>query len=294
MVSYGGWRWTQWTLLSFIAAAYIGVFCTGETYKKVILKKRAKKAGQELPSTGPKGIAALKFLLQVTLTRPIHMLVSEPIVMFLSIWVAFNFATVYCFFVAFPPVFAKVYGFTAEQGGLTFISIIIGSCLGALLSVGCDMFFYQKLLRRSESDGHFVMTPEMRLYSAMIGSILSPVGLFWFAWTAEEDIHWICPMIANVFIACGNVAIFISVALYLIETYQALLSASALAANGILRYIVGAVFPLFTLQMYERLGVQWATSLLGFVALAMMPIPWVLYQWGNVIRARSEYATTEV
>jgi hypothetical protein len=138
------------------------------------------------------------------------------------------------------------------------------------------------------------MTPEMRLYGAMIGSILSPIGLFWFAWTAKADIHWVSPMFANLLIACGNVAIFVSAALYLVETYQALLSASALAANGILRYIVGAVFPLFTVQMYEHLHVNWATSLLGFIALAMMPIPWVLYFWGHDIRSQSKYHTTHV
>jgi hypothetical protein len=56
----------------------------------------------------------------VTLTRPIHMLFVEPIVAALSIYVAFNFATVYSFFVAFPFVFAEVYNFTPEQSGLTF------------------------------------------------------------------------------------------------------------------------------------------------------------------------------
>lgn len=79
-------------------------------------------------------------------------------------------------------------------------------------------------------------------------------------------------MVASAFVACGNVAVFVPVVLYLVETYLALLSASALAANGILRYIIGAVFPLFTLQMYGHLHAGWASSLLGFIALAMMPI----------------------
>jgi hypothetical protein len=122
-----GWRWTQWTLLLFIAVAYMGVLCSRETYKKTILKRRANKMGREMPNVGPTGIVALRYLIMVTLTRPIHMLFTEPIVIFLSIWVAFNFATVYCFFVAFPLVFTEVYGFSAEQDGLTFVSIVVGS-----------------------------------------------------------------------------------------------------------------------------------------------------------------------
>jgi hypothetical protein len=54
-------------------------------------------------------------------------------------------------------------------------------------------------------------------------------------------------------------------------------SASAMAANDLLRYIFGAVFPLFTVQMYNRLGFQWALSLLGFVTIALLPVSWVLF-----------------
>lgn len=39
-----------------------------------------------------------------------------------------------------------------------------------------------------------------------------------------------------------------SVALYLLDVYDALNGASALAANGLLRYVLGAAFPLFTVQ----------------------------------------------
>ena len=70
--------------------------------------------------------------------------------------------------------------------------------------------------------------------------------------------------------------------------------ASAMAANGLLRYSMGAIFPLFTVQMYERLGVDWATSLLAFLSLLMMPIPWVFFKYGPKIRAKSGYDTLKV
>ena len=43
-------------------------------------------------------------------------------------------------------------------------------------------------------------------------------------------------------------------------------------------------------QMYEKLGTQWASSLLGFLALVMAPIPMVLYVYGPKLRARSRYS----
>jgi uncharacterized membrane protein YkvI len=43
--------------------------------------------------------------------------------------------------------------------------------------------------------------------------------------------------------------------------------------------------------MYERLGYQWATALLGFLTLAMLPFPALFFIYGKRIRSRSKYAT---
>jgi len=63
----------------------------------------------------------------------------------------------------------------------------------------------------------------------------------------------------------------------------------ALAANGILRYTLGAVFPLFTFQMYENLGVHWAGSLFAFLSILLLPIPWLLFKFGPSLRQRSRF-----
>ena len=76
---------------------------------------------------------------------------------------------------------------------------------------------------------------------------------------------------------------------YLIDTYGALYGASAIAANTLLRYSVGAAFPIFIVQMYEKLGIAWASSLIGFVGVALLPIPWALYKWGPFLRSKSSF-----
>lgn len=96
-------------------------------------------------------------------------------------------------------------------------------------------------------------------------------------------------MLAGIPFAFGNLCVFYAAAVYLVDTYGPLNGASAMAANGIVRYILGGAFPLFTVQMYERLGTDWATSLLGFVSLVLLPIPWVLFSWGPKLRALSQY-----
>ena len=47
---------------------------------------------------------------------------------------------------------------------------------------------------------------------------------------------------------------------------------------------------LFTIQMYHRLGYQWASALLALIALACCAIPFVFYFRGKEIRSHSHYA----
>jgi hypothetical protein len=67
-------------------------------------------------------------------------------------------------------------------------------------------------------------------------------------------------------------------------------AASALAANAFVRCSFAAVFPLFGTQMYNTLGFQWASSLLAFLTLAMVPFPYLFFKYGKKIRTRSRYA----
>jgi MFS family permease len=289
-----GWRWTQWPILFIGAVAMVIAFPSSETYKKIILNNRAKRLNiPPPPNPVPPGLARIKFLLMVTILRPVRMLCTEPIVAFLSIYTAFNFSVLFGFFDAFPIVFQGIYHFNIGESGLAFVGIGIGCVLATCLFILIDRLMYRKKTMQRLARGDVThLPPEERLYAAIVGSFLLPIGLFWFAWSARADIHWIVPMIATTFFGAGNLMVFCSTVLYLIDTYQSISGASAAAANGLLRYICGAVFPLFTVQMYKALGIGWATSLFGFVMVALLPIPWVLFFYGARIRERSFYAPT--
>lgn len=130
--------------------------------------------------------------------------------------------------------------------------------------------------------------PEARLPHLMLLSWLIPIGLFWFAWTSAPSIHWASCIVAGVPFGIGFVALFLGITSYLIDCYGRY-SASALAANAILRSLFGASFPLFSHRMYETLGSAWATSILGFFAVAMAPLPYVFYKFGPNLRRRSKF-----
>ena len=74
-----------------------------------------------------------------------------------------------------------------------------------------------------------------------------------------------------------------TVSTYLVDAYT-IYAASAMAANTVFRSLAGALLPLAGPKMYETLGLGWGNSLLGFIALAMCPLPVVFYLYGERIR----------
>lgn len=114
------------------------------------------------------------------------------------------------------------------------------------------------------------------------------LSLFWLAWTAREDIHWIVPMLSGTFFGFGFLLIFIALFNYMADAYE-IYSASALAAAAISRSILGALLPLATDNMFTTLGIGWAYSLLGFLSLIMTVVPFIFIKYGVKIRSRSEF-----
>lgn len=87
--------------------------------------------------------------------------------------------------------------------------------------------------------------------------------------------------------------VYSSGALYIMSSYGPLHGTGALSANSLLRYAGGDAFPLFTVQIFSVLGTGWASSLLGFVSVALMPVPWVLYKYRKSTRVHSQCITVE-
>ena len=134
-----------------------------------------------------------------------------------------------------------------------------------------------------------VAPAEARLPPAMYGAVAIPVGLFWFAWTNGPSIHWISPVVAGAPFGFGFTIVFLAVTNYLIDSYT-IFAASVLAANTVLRSLFGAAFPLFTEDMFNTLGIHWASSIPAFLALACVPFPFIFYRYGAKIRSKCVYA----
>jgi hypothetical protein len=80
----------------------------------------------------------------------------------------------FAFFGSYNYVFQEVYHFNQRHIGLAFLGILVGNLLAVMTFLIFDKTLYAKA--RVAAKGH--PAPEHRLYSAMLGSILLPIGLF--------------------------------------------------------------------------------------------------------------------
>nr|QFR37183.1 MFS transporter [Cyberlindnera americana] len=290
-----GWKWTMWVNLMFAGVILFPVLLTPETYKPVILHKRAKKRGVKLQKSEVSGVEFFKVMFTVTLMTPMKMLFTEPIVMVFSIYIAFIFAVLFGFFEAYPIIFRELYGMELGVSGLTFLGIMVGFMVGVVFYICMDRFVWFKKNAdgsrgpRDEQGNLKFDPPESRLILAKVGAVVLPPSLFWLGWSSRLSVHWICPVIAGVPFGFGLILIFFCTMIYFSMSYPPLSLASALAANNLFRYIMASVFPLFTVQMYDRLGIDWASSLFAFIALALLPVPWIFEKWGPQLRMKSQY-----
>jgi len=134
-----------------------------------------------------------------------------------------------------------------------------------------------------------VYKPEFRLPLMIPAAMLIPVGLFIYGWTARASIHWIVPIIGTSFVGMGMITTFMPIMTYLIDAYT-IHAASVVAANTVLRSTCGAFLPIAGPAMYSKLGLGWGNSLLGFIALALVPLPYVFWKHGERIRTSKRFA----
>ncbi|KAL3431986.1 major facilitator superfamily domain-containing protein [Aspergillus tetrazonus] len=289
--SYLGWRWTAWiTLIASGSFGAIAWFVVPETYHPVLLQRRAAKLRKE---TGNQDLYAFLDhhrptfgdIVRKYLFRPVQMLMLEPILILITLYLALVYGILYLFFEAYPVSFQEERGWTnGGIAGLPFIGIMIGVLCGVALIVWqTKTRFAHKLAK------HGRVIPEERLVPMMVASVLLPGGLFWFGWTSSPNVHWLAQVAAGVPIGAGILVIFMQGLNYIIDVYM-MFANSAIAANTLIRSSLGGAFPLFATQMYHKLGVPWASSLLGFITVAMIPIPIVFYIYGKKIRALSKFS----
>lgn len=295
-----GWRWCFWILTIIAGTISIIMFLFGrETYAPIILQRKVKRLRRET------GNEALRSKLNIGLSpkdyfktgiiRPFVLLVRSPISIVLALYIGVVYGYLYLMFTSITSIFLSTYNFSASTVGLSFLGVGIGSLLGlGYYSIVSDRSVKRKIAKQNEklaADGKepiYTVKPEVRLPPLLVGAPAIPAGLFIYGWTAEYGVHWIVPIIGTSLIGVGNIIVFMALLMYLVDAYQ-VYAASALAANTVVRSIVGALLPLAGLPLFDKLSYGWGNSLLGFIAIAMLPVPVFILKYGERLRQKFDF-----
>ncbi|KAL5049143.1 hypothetical protein BDW71DRAFT_195609 [Aspergillus fruticulosus] len=291
-------RWKTWTatlwLLSGITAftTVSNFFFLPETLSSNILLRRAKRLRAQTGNPAYQSEAEIQSPSENLAVRivkdmgnDLKLACLDPVILFVNLHTMLVYGVLYLWFEFFPFVFDGIYHFTAIQQGLAFFGILVGASISVVAYVLWLYFSYQPRV----ANANVVVEPEARLVPGQVGAVCIPVCLFIFAWTSRESVHWIVPIIGTAFFAPGFYLTFQSILNYIGESYPRYV-ASAFAGNTFFRSSFGGALPLAAPRMLSSLGIGWASSTLGFISVAMVPLPFILQRYGKRLRSWSRFA----
>ncbi|KAH9003705.1 putative caffeine resistance protein 5 [Lactarius hatsudake] len=289
---FEGWRWTIWEILWLSGATLVLLlFFFPETSAANILYRRAKRlrkltGNPSIKSASEIAAAAMtpRDVAVDILVRPFALNFQEPIVLVLNIYIGLIYALLYIWFESFPIVFIGIYHWREQMLGLSFLGIFAGAFI-----VIPPFFAYLYYVQEPKYNDNGELKPEERMPIAIVGAFIVPVCLFWFGWTSRASVHWIVPIMGSSLFSMAALLLFNAVLNYLADAYP-MYAASVLAGNDFIRSMFGAGFPLFAGAMYRNLGVGWASTLLALLSCAFIPIPILLYKYGERVRMASKRA----
>lgn len=178
--SHLGWRWTLYipAFMGFASATLLVLFLK-ETYGPCLLSSKAAVIRRQTLNWGihakhDEVELDLGELFHKNFLRPLRLLITEPIILLISLYMSFIYGIVYALLEAYPYVFETTYGMSPGISGLTFIGLIVGQLLGCSFILSQQTAYVKKLTANNN-----VPVPEWRLLSAIVGAPIFTIGIFW-------------------------------------------------------------------------------------------------------------------
>ncbi|KAL7942043.1 MFS general substrate transporter [Trichoderma barbatum] len=266
-----GWRWPLWEVVWICAVMAIFLLAlTPETSSPNILLRRAKRlrkltgdarlqSQSEIDQKHMTGSAVLI----AALIRPFEITIKDPSIFFVNLYTALTYAIYFTFFEVFP---------------------LIGSILALIL-----YFAYLHFYMIPDNIKSGFREQEHRLLPAIFGSVVLPVGLFIFAWTARASIHWIVPLIGVTIFVLGQYMVIQGLFMYVPVSYPQY-AASIFTGNDLIRSAVATGCILAARPMFIKLGVHKGVTVLAGLSIMGIIGTLLMYKYGKSLRAKSKFA----
>ncbi|KAI1503157.1 major facilitator superfamily domain-containing protein [Biscogniauxia marginata] len=287
-----GWRWIYWLLFILGTLTLIlQVFVSRETNLRVILARknafegRPRRWWHRLDWYGPIEVSDAEghkeFNLTQSMLRPWRFIFTSPITGILCAYSGFVYGLLYLLLTTMTSVFVEKYHWSIGISGLSYIGIGIGFVLGVVVIGGTS----DRIMAKYTKSNNDVAVPEVRLKICVYLSFLIPISFWWYGWSADKHAFWLAPIIGLVFFGLGMIGIFLPVQTYMIDAFPDY-AASSTAALASSRNVLGTFLPLAGPYLYKALGLGWGNTFLGFVALVLIPAPYLIVKYGEKLRLK--------
>ena len=294
IAQYTTWRWVFWsTSIAAMLVQCLGFFYLKETYAAALLNEKKKElikitGNKELHTEFDTPNRKFSSHIGTAFKRPFKLILTQPIVQVLSLYIGFVYGVLYLVLATFPGLWTSKAFYDQPTGlaGLNYISLGLGFFIGTQIAAKTADRIYKHLKAKNGDVGR----SEFRVPLMFPGAVMIPIGLLIYGWSAQYRVFWLVPNIGTAIFAAGNQLVFQNCQTYIVDAYTRY-AASAIAATTLFRSLGGFAFPLFAPIMYEALGYGWGNSVLAFAGIAIgLPAPFILWWYGEALRKKSQFA----
>ncbi|TID31388.1 hypothetical protein CANINC_000017 [Pichia inconspicua] len=223
-------------------------------------------------------------------TQALILMVTEPIIIFLSLYNGFAYGLLFLYNDGIFDVFVVNNGLSAIAAECTYLNFVVGVCFVLLLQPLQTWLFKRDRLKNGG-----VSRPEARFLLSLVTVWGFPLGLFWFAFTSDGKTNYWSPIIAGLMLAIGDPLLWLAMLSYIIDSYSAAgLSNSAIAAFCIPSFAIAAALAHAGVAMFENMSSTWAMATLGFISIGIVALVYIFFFFGHKLRAMSKIARYSV
>jgi multidrug resistance protein len=145
IAEYSTWRWGFWaTSILAVPIQFLAFFLLEETYAPVLLSRRKMKMIEEKCSSAPLDDldrSSALHELRDAMIRPIRMMFTQTIIVVMGLYQAYLYGLMYMILTTFPTLWKDSYHQSVSIGGLNYISLGLGYCIGlqVYFTINCTL-----------------------------------------------------------------------------------------------------------------------------------------------------------
>lgn len=287
-----GWRWVLVISALLIGTAEaLTLTCFRETYKVVILKRRANRlrVSEESAALITATDGKLKHRsgteLLESITRPFYVFGSSGVLLALALYGSLAFAHFYNISTTLPHILETKYGLTPKATGGCLIAFSVGAAVSVFI---CNLYLDKIYVHLRDSSADRVGQPEFRLPFSILGALLMPPALAFYGWAAQAHLPLGVLLLSVALVGHTLLLALLPLSAYIVDAFG-VYSASAMTGFIVSRCLMGSFLPLATTPLVDALGYGWGFTVLAGVSAALAPIPIVVMRFGEQWRATGKY-----